>query len=223
MENLIPSLHPVYKMPSGPREDWLKTTTPIDQGIGCLATDTNELRIGNGRDLYKDLPVIKRVPMINIIVAMTDKNIIIQDDIASVDIEDLYFKFLQILRLDKVIIIGEDMYKKFPYFIYCNCIVIANTFTSVNGTNTHVVYSKEDALNRVLSLQKDALVVGGKDIYEMFLPHTDKLFVATDLAWNEYKGDVVFPQYDGTQFTLSTVYVEKRSITMFSVKCYLKK
>lgn len=222
MENLIPSLHPVYKMPSGPREDWLKTTTPIDQGIGCLATDTNELRIGNGRDLYKDLPVIKRIPTISMIVAITNDDIIGNDDVIPMDIEDKYLKFLHVLRIDKVVVVGNNTYMKFPYFKYYNCIVITTDRTLQDTTRAHYVYSKEEAYAHALSLQKDVLVVGGKYIYEMFLPYIDKLYMATDTSWRNIEGNIKFPQFDKTELPLNTVYIDEYNTSMFIVK-YLQK
>lgn len=63
-----------------------------------------------------------------------------------------------------------------------------------------------DDLNKIVDFADDAWIIGGEEIYRLFLPFADKIF-ATEIE-NEYYCDVFFPKTDESEWQI--VETEKR-------------
>ena len=61
-----------------------------------------------------------------------------------------------------------------------------------------VVHSVEDVL--AIAKQEDLMIIGGSEIYALFMPYADHLYITRIDA--SIEGDAYFPEYDESQWTL---------------------
>ena len=78
-----------------------------------------------------------------------------------------------------------------------NIILTHHTGFQVNGAT--VVHTIEEACNAVKDAS-EAFVIGGGEIYKLFLPLTDRMYIT--LIGDSYEADTWFPEWDETQWEL---------------------
>lgn len=54
----LQSIDSIVQFADGEKEKWNNVDIPIPKGMVIISTDTLDVKIGNGEDLYKDLPVL---------------------------------------------------------------------------------------------------------------------------------------------------------------------
>lgn len=55
---MLQSIDSIVQFADGEKEKWNNVDIPIPKGMVIIATDTLDIKIGNGEDLYKDLPIL---------------------------------------------------------------------------------------------------------------------------------------------------------------------
>lgn len=70
--------------------------------------------------------------------------------------------------------------------------IVLTRSTDFTAETITAVHSVEELLN--LTADKDAFVIGGREIYKQLLPHTDNMILTR--INDEYDGDVYFPDFD---------------------------
>ena len=55
---MLQSIDSIVQFADGEKAKWNNVDIPIPKGMVIIATDTLEVKIGNGEDIYKDLPVL---------------------------------------------------------------------------------------------------------------------------------------------------------------------
>lgn len=58
--------------------------------------------------------------------------------------------------------------------------------------NCEVVNSKKKILNKFLETKKEAFIIGGAEIYQLFLPYSSKLYLT--VIEHQFSGDTYFPE-----------------------------
>ncbi|MGO0059494.1 dihydrofolate reductase [Brevibacillus fluminis] len=64
---------------------------------------------------------------------------------------------------------------------------------SYEATGCEIVHTAQEAL-ALVGGEQEAFVIGGEEIYRLFLPLADKLYITT--IDHEFEGDTHFPAYD---------------------------
>ncbi|ADQ14665.1 dihydrofolate reductase [Halanaerobium hydrogeniformans] len=73
-----------------------------------------------------------------------------------------------------------------------NIILSKNKNYSAEGCE--IIHSKKEILNRFLVQKKEAFIIGGLKIFQLFLPYCDKLYLT--IIEHEFSGDTYFPEID---------------------------
>ncbi len=109
------------------------------------------------------------------------------------------------LTKDHPVIMGRKTYEslppKFRPLPQRKNIILSNTLASEEGI--YIAENIEEALG--LTDDKDSYIIGGGEIYELFLPFTDKIELTR--IHRHFKGDAFFPEVDWKDWNL--VHEEK--------------
>ena len=77
-----------------------------------------------------------------------------------------------------------------------------------------VVNSKEDAIKTAKG-NNEAMVIGGAEIYKLFLPIADRLYITK--VHGTFKGDIYFPEFNENEWVkLKETFVEKDDENKYS-------
>jgi dihydrofolate reductase len=131
---------------------------------------------------------------ITLIAAMTPERIIGNKGVipwkGKMPADMAYFKKM---TTGKPIIMGRTTFESLgrPLPNRKNIVISRNTELSINGVT--VVHSKEDAI-RACGDAMEIMVIGGQQLYEMFLLDARRMLLTTIHA--DCKGDARFPEYN---------------------------
>lgn len=175
-------LQAVWRMPTGTEEEWNTTTMPIDNGHMIYAKDTNQIRIGNGKDLYPNLKPLERIPVISLIASTGPEGA------CGTELHPLRFTghgaFLsrfETLSMDKYTITDYDSYTGYGFLTGRKLIVICDDQVSYDKVTEigHVACTSRDAsevIRELLIRQVDGLVIGTHAIYNMFMDYASQIY-----------------------------------------------
>lgn len=113
--------------------------------------------------------------------------------------EDL--KYFKSVTLNKNVLMGSNTLGSIISYLgkpLPNRHTILLTSRKEVSYDVEIVNSIEDALDKYKN--KDLFIVGGKSVYEQFLPYADYLYIT--LINKEYDGDTYFPEYDLNEWEL---------------------
>ncbi|MEY3182399.1 MAG: hypothetical protein RLZ35_384 [Pseudomonadota bacterium] len=132
--------------------------------------------------------------------------------------EDL--KFFRQTTQDKVVIMGRKTFlslNKKPLPKRINVVITRDLNYHAPGCT--VVHSVEEALKVARDAKGDdqeVMIIGGSDIYALFLPHAHRLYLT---VLNEsFEGDVFFPRVNWQEWQLST----EKQYSEFVIKTFEK-
>lgn len=135
--------------------------------------------------------------MISFIVAM-DKNCLIgsNNNLPWVLPDDL--KRFKKITMGHPIIMGRKTYESIgkPLPGRKNIILTRNKGLSFEGCT--VFHSTNDLMDYCLCQSEEFFVIGGAEIFKIFLPYVDKLYITK--INDEFSGDVYFPELDWSKF-----------------------
>ncbi len=132
-------------------------------------------------------------PTISLIAAVSKNMVIGKDNKMPWHLtEDLqYFKKM---TLGKPIIMGRKNHQSIGQTLPKRHNIILTRSTNYFAEGCTVVYSLEDALDAASTDADEIMIIGGGDIYKLFLPMADKLYI-TEID-KVIEGDVYFPEFD---------------------------
>lgn len=138
--------------------------------------------------------------MINIVVAIGVNNVIgINNDLPWYYPEDL--KYFKTITTGKTVVMGK---KTFQSIIDRNGKILPNRKNVVitkdidfKFENVIVINDVDNYLNNVT---EDIYVIGGSQIFDIFLPYADNLYITH--VNKEYPGDRFFPEIDYSKYDL---------------------
>jgi dihydrofolate reductase len=140
--------------------------------------------------------------MINIIVATSDNNVIGFDGSLPWSKQKSDLKRFRSLTIDHPVIMGRKTYDSITFdldrrhqLVLTKSGVIGHNQNFCGCMNTTVFSSSEEALNFSLKMDKDVFIIGGSEIYNIFLPLADRIF--RTVIHKEANGDAFFyiPEY----------------------------
>ena len=123
----------------------------------------------------------------------------------------------------KILIMGSKTYDSLPWSVVKDksCIVITrNKNRKVRAPLTMLVSSAEEALALVGDF-RDAMVVGGKQIYDMFMPHADMLIISVIYILG-LKADTYAPEVPASFNFCTSVPLSQRVEVLYYVKDHSK-
>ncbi|MBM37623.1 MAG: hypothetical protein CMO97_00990 [Woeseia sp.] len=136
--------------------------------------------------------------MISIIVAASKNNVIgLQGELPWNLSNDL--KRFKTLTMGKPIIMGRLTWESIGRPLPGRKNIIISRQENFKAEGGHVVGSHEEAIN-LTNDAKEIMVIGGSQIYNLFLPISDKLYLTRVHA--EIKGDTFFPEIKKNQWKL---------------------
>ena len=136
--------------------------------------------------------------MINIIVAKSKNNIIGLNNQLPWHIQADLIRF-RTLTINKIVVMGRKTHESIGRALpNRRNIVLSNS--DYKSDNIEVL-----TLDQVLEIKDEIFIIGGQQIYELFLPYAEKLFV-TDIDVI-IDGDTSFPEIDKKEWLLvETIY-----------------
>lgn len=137
--------------------------------------------------------------MINIVVAIGNNNVIgLDNKLPWYYPEDLqYFKKV---TTGKTVVMGR---KTFMSIIERNGKILPNRKNVVITSDKNFKYHGVEVVNDVPEYLKnieDIYIIGGSQIYDLFLPHADRLYITH--VKKDYQGNTFFPKIDYSQYEL---------------------
>ncbi|OOB79816.1 MAG: hypothetical protein BEN18_02750 [Epulopiscium sp. Nuni2H_MBin001] len=127
--------------------------------------------------------------MISMVVALSRNNIIGDNNTLPWHIpEDL--QFFKQLTTGHTIVMGRKTFDSIGRALpnRNNVVLTRNLSFNVDGVNTITDF------NEVFSMPDEVFIIGGGEIYNLFMPYTHKLYIT--LVDKVIKGDTSFPNYD---------------------------
>ena len=103
-------------------------------------------------------------------------------------------KYFKETTMGAPVIMGRKTFESigFPLPGRKNIIMTKNKNYTAEGCK--VVHSKREVLNNFLEKDKEAFIIGGAEIYRIFLPYSEKLYLT--IIEHEFSGDTYFPEID---------------------------
>jgi len=136
--------------------------------------------------------------MLSIIVAIARNNVIGRGNELPWHLPaDL--KYFKETTVGKTVLMGKNTYNSIVGYLghsLPNRENIVLSDTELDAPDATVIHSLDEALE--LAKQKDIFIIGGRMIYQTFLPLADKLYI----TWVEadIEGDVTFPEFNEGDF-----------------------
>lgn len=108
-------------------------------------------------------------------------------------------KYFKLTTMGSPVIMGRKTFESigFPLPGRRNIIMTKDKNYSAEGCET--VHSRKEILNRFLDKKEEAFIIGGAEIYRLFLPYCDKLYLT--IIEHEFSGDTYFPEIDWQNWT----------------------
>ncbi len=170
---------------------------------------------------------------ISIIVAMTKNKVIGANGSLPWKIKE-ELQYFKKVTLNKVIIMGSNTFKA----INCKPLPARHNIVltrkpekfklTQNYENLSFVTNIEDGLQQAMEaytvgkvLLPEIMIIGGKEVYNQFLPSTSKLYLS--IIKNDYIGEVYFPDFDVNEWKLISSEEQEEFITQTFLKKELLK
>ena len=144
--------------------------------------------------------------MISMIVAV-DKNLCIgKNNTLPFDIkEDM--KWFKEKTVGKTIVMGRKTYESIGKPLPNRTNIVLSRDTKLKIDSVEVVNDYQDIIKRALLYREQIVIIGGSEIYKLFLPYSHKLYV-TFIDTEVEDGDTFFPeftdQYEGISYRNKT-------------------
>lgn len=137
--------------------------------------------------------------MISFIVAMDQNHLIGSNNNLPWTLPDDLKRFKKI-TMGHPIIMGRKTYESIgkPLPGRENIILTRNKEMSFDGCT--VFHSSHDLIDYCLSQSDEFFVIGGAEVFKLFIPYVNKLYITK--IYNEFLGDVYFPELDWSKFQL---------------------
>jgi len=129
--------------------------------------------------------------------------------------EDL--KYFKKTTIGHPIVMGRKTYDSCGYLPHRDNIILSNNSKTIRDKNATMISTMtfDNFLEKYNNdyYDNEVFVIGGREIYKLFLPIIDKLYITEVLT--EYKGDVWFPDYNKNDFEL--IHSDKREKCNFNI------
>ena len=139
--------------------------------------------------------------MLSIIVAKSSNNVIGGDNKLLWNIPEDLKRFKDITS-GHTIIMGRKTFESLPKILpnRHHIVITRDKNFNVNSKDVEVSYNINDIIERFKNTEEEVFIIGGGEIYNLFLPFTQKLYLTR--VYKEFSGDTVFPEIDLSQWNI---------------------
>ena len=143
---------------------------------------------------------------LSLIVAMADNRVIGRDNQLPWHLPDDLKRFKQI-TMGHPVIMGRKTFESIGRPLPKRHNVILSRQSSFHAEGVTVLKDPREVIE-IFKAEEEVFVIGGAEIYQLFLKDADLLYLT--LVHESVSGDVLFPEYDPTEFNeVSRETVEK--------------
>ena len=131
-------------------------------------------------------------------------------------------EFFKKTTLGKTIIMGRKTFESFKKPLPKRHSVILTRSKNYHADMCTFINSVEEAID--LCKDEEVFIIGGSEIYKLFLPIADKLYIT--FIQDEFEGDTYFPKIDWNKWELvskTKVIKDKENPYDFTWNIYIKK
>lgn len=103
----------------------------------------------------------------------------------------------------KTIIMGRKTFESLPKVLpnRHHVILTSNKDFNVDSDSVTVINNIEEIIEKYTSSEEEVFVIGGGEIYNLLLPHTNKLYLTR--IYKDFEGDTHFPSIDLSNWEVS--------------------
>jgi dihydrofolate reductase len=90
--------------------------------------------------------------------------------------------------------------------------------------NCEIINSEIELINRFKEFDEEVFIIGGEEIYKMFLPHSNKLYVT--IIEKDFVGDTFFPEInekDWLEISSQPGLTDSKNVYVYNYKVYERK
>lgn len=115
-----------------------------------------------------------------------------------------------------ILVMGENTFLSLRKIPDEKIILLSN---NKNFLNKYENVKIEQNIEKIIikAKEKDIMILGGRNVYEQFLPFVDLMIIS--VIKKEFKGNIYFPKWDKSKFTL----IKTKKINSFIKVFYFKK
>ena len=139
--------------------------------------------------------------MFSIIVAHNENNIIGKDNKLLWHIPSDLKRFKE-LTMGKAMVMGRKTFESLPGVLpgRKHIVLTRSTDFTHSNENVEVINDFDSFVEKYKNSDEEVFVIGGGEIYKMFLPYTNKLYI-TEVTYNT-DGDTSFPVIDKSEWNI---------------------
>ncbi|MPQ44512.1 dihydrofolate reductase [Clostridium tarantellae] len=137
--------------------------------------------------------------MFSIIVALDNNNLIGKNNSLIWHIPDDLKRFKEITNGHKIIM-GRKTFESLPKVLpnRKHIIITRNKNFNIIHDDVEILNDIQPLINKYYKCKEEIFIIGGGEIYSLFLPYAKKLYITKIL--NEFNGDVYFPKINISQW-----------------------
>lgn len=103
-------------------------------------------------------------------------------------------KYFREITMGSPVIMGRKTFESIGFPLPGRRNIIMTRDENYSVDECEIVHSLEEVLHSFSGQEKEAFIIGGAEIYRLFLPYTDKLYLT--FIDHEFSGDTYFPEID---------------------------
>lgn len=103
-------------------------------------------------------------------------------------------KYFKQTTMGSPVIMGRKTFESIGFSLPGRRNIIMTRDKNYSAEGCEVVHSQAEILNSFLDQEEEAFIIGGAEIYRLFLPYSDKLYLT--IIDHEFSGDTYFPKID---------------------------
>ena len=140
--------------------------------------------------------------MLSIIVAKANNNVIGGNNELLWHLSKDLKRFKEITT-GKTIIMGRKTFESLPKVLpnRHHVILTSNKNYTVDSDSVTVINNVKEIIEKYTSATEEAFIIGGGEIYNLLLPHTNKLYLTR--IYKDFEGDTFFPNIDLSNWEVS--------------------
>lgn len=101
-------------------------------------------------------------------------------------------KYFKETTMGAPVIMGRKTFESIGFALPGRKNIIMTRNKNYNAEGCQIVHSKSKILNIFLENNKESFIIGGAEIYKIFLPYSDKLYLT--VIDHKFLGDTYFPE-----------------------------
>ena len=141
--------------------------------------------------------------MITIIVAVSKNNCIGKDGKMPWHLPE-EMKHFKRNTIHKKVVVGRKTFEGFKKPLVDRIhYVVTRQDLECKYENVVVVHDVQDLIQQYKNSEEELMIIGGRQIYSMFMNVADKLIIS--VLHEEFEGDTYFPEFDRNQFEINKI------------------